>query len=87
MWLVKDAKRSQVLSGSAPEHDLEVVMEQKPMDMRELAARINRMGSLISWGRRTYLYRPIIEDTVTVPLYTPAGMNRQRAACVRQPCI
>ena len=82
---IMDAKRSQVYTGLyRTENDLEVVMEQKPMDMRELAARLTEIGEpVIFLGDGVPVYRPIIEETVTVPYtFAPAQMNRQRAACV-----
>lgn len=49
---IMDAKRSQVYTGLYHTgNGLEVVMEQQPMDMRELAGLLNKKGSgSYSWG-------------------------------------
>ena len=63
---------------------LEVVMEQQPMDMRELAGLLNKKGErTIFLGDGVPVYKDIIREMLTVPhAFAPAQMNRQRAASV-----
>ena len=82
---IMDAKRSQVYTGLYHTRDaLEVVMEQQPMDMRELAGLLNKKGErVIFLGDGVPVYEDIIREMLTVPhAFAPAQMNRQRAASV-----
>ena len=82
---IMDAKRSQVYTGLYHTRDgLEVVMEQQPMDMRELAGLLNKKGErVIFLGDGVPVYRSIIEEEMQVSYgFAPAQMNRQRASCV-----
>ena len=82
---IMDAKRSQVYTGLYHTgNGLEVVMEQQPMDMRELARLLNRKGEkVIFLGDGVPVYQKIIEEEMQVPyVFAPPQMNRQRAACV-----
>lgn len=82
---IMDAKRSQVYTGLYRTEDgLEVLMEQCPMDMRELARLLNRKGEkVIFLGDGVPVYQKIIEEEMQVPyVFAPPQMNRQRAACV-----
>lgn len=82
---IMDAKRSQVYTGLYRVEDgLTVLMEQCPMDMRELAGRLNEMGEkVIFLGDGVPVYKGIIEEEMRVPyVFAPPQMNRQRASCV-----
>ena len=82
---IMDAKRSQVYTGLYHvEHGLEVLMEQCPMNMRELARLLNGRGErVIFLGDGVPVYRSIIEEEMQVSYgFAPAQMNRQRASCV-----
>ena len=82
---IMDAKRSQVYTGLYRTEDgLEVLMEQCPMDMRELAGLLNKKGErVIFLGDGVPVYKDIIREMLTVPYaFAPAQMNRQRAASV-----
>lgn len=82
---IMDAKRSQVYTGLYHmENGFEVVMEQQPMDMRELAALLNHRGEkVIFLGDGVPVYRKIMEEEMRVPYaVAPAHMNRQRGAGV-----
>ena len=82
---IMDAKRSQVYTGLYHvEHGLEVLMEQCPMDMRDLARLLNGRGErVIFLGDGVPVYRSIIEEEMQVSYgFAPAQMNRQRASCV-----
>ena len=82
---IMDAKRSQVYTGLYHTgNGLEVVMEQQPMDMRELAGLLNKKGErIIFLGDGVPVYKDIIREMLTVPYaFAPAQMNRQRAASV-----
>ena len=82
---IMDAKRSQVYTGLYHTRDgLEVVLEQQPMDMRELAGLLNEKGErVIFLGDGVPVYEDIIREMLTVPhAFAPAQMNRQRAASV-----
>ncbi|MCH1953450.1 tRNA (adenosine(37)-N6)-threonylcarbamoyltransferase complex dimerization subunit type 1 TsaB [Enterocloster sp. OA13] len=82
---IMDAKRSQVYTGLYHVEDgLKVLMEQCPMDMRELARLLNERGErVIFLGDGVPVYRSIIEEEMQVSYgFAPAQMNRQRASCV-----
>ena len=72
---IMDAKRSQVYTGLYHTRDaLEVVMEQQPMDMRELAGLLNKKGErTIFLGDGVPVYKDIIREMLTVPhAFAPA---------------
>ena len=84
---IMDAKRSQVYTGLYHmENGIQVVMEQCPMDMRELAGMLNERGEkVIFLGDGVPVYRKIIEEEMQgkIPyVFAPPQMNRQRASCV-----
>ena len=82
---IMDAKRSQVYTGLYHmENGLEVVLEQRPMDMRELIGLLDERGErVIFLGDGVPVYRGIIEDGMrTSHVFAPAQMNRQRGASV-----
>lgn len=82
---IMDAKRSQVYTGIYYlENGLEIVMEQCPMDMMELAHNLNsRQEKVIFLGDGVPVYKDMIEEELTVPFrFAPAQMNRQRASSV-----
>ena len=65
---IMDAKRSQVYTGLYHTgNGLEVVMEQQPMDMRELAGLLNKKGErVIFLGDGVPVYKDIIREMLTV---------------------
>lgn len=82
---IMDAKRSQVYTGLyRASAGLQVVMEQQPMDMRELAGLLNQRGEqVIFLGDGVPVYRDLIRKVLTVPYaFAPAQKNRQSAASV-----
>ncbi len=82
---IMDAKRSQVYTGLYHmEHGIEVVREQCPMDMGELAELLNQRGEpVIFLGDGVPVYQSLIQERLSVPfMLAPAHMNRQRAAAV-----
>ncbi len=82
---IMDAKRSQVYTGLYyTQSGLQVVMEQCPMDMHELAELLNDRGEpVVFLGDGVPVYRSIIEEELKVPYsFAPAPMNRQRASSV-----
>lgn len=82
---IMDAKRSQVYTGLYHlENDIQVVMEQCPMDMHELVRMLNERGEkVIFLGDGVPVYKGIIEEEMQAPyVFAPAQMNRQRASCV-----
>lgn len=82
---IMDARRSQVYTGLYRlEQDMEILMEQCPMDMGELIALLNERGErVIFLGDGVPVYRKRIEEELTAPYaFAPAQMNRQRASCV-----
>lgn len=82
---IMDARRSQVYTGLYHAQDgFEVVMEQCPMDMRELACLLNNKGEkVIFLGDGVPVYRSMIAEEMQVPyVFAPPQMNRQRAASV-----
>ena len=77
---IMDAKRSQVYTGLYHTRDgLEVVMEQQPMDMMELAGLLNKKGErVIFLGDGVPVYKDIIREMVTVPYALAPPDERQR---------
>ncbi|MCB6610364.1 tRNA (adenosine(37)-N6)-threonylcarbamoyltransferase complex dimerization subunit type 1 TsaB [[Clostridium] symbiosum] len=82
---IMDARRNQVYTGLYHYRDsFEVVREQWPADIRELAEELNRIGEkVIFLGDGVPVCRHIIEEEIKVPCeFAPAHVNRQRAAAV-----
>jgi tRNA threonylcarbamoyladenosine biosynthesis protein TsaB len=82
---IMDARRSQVYTGLYHmENGMEVVMQQCPMDVKELAEKLNSLGEkVIFLGDGVPVYRDMIRESVKVPYrFAPAHMNRQRASGV-----
>ena len=82
---IMDARRSQVYTGIYRMTDgMEILKEQCPMDMRELAEELNKLGEKVVFlGDGVPVSRTIIEKALTVPYeFAPAHMNRQRAGAV-----
>lgn len=82
---IMDAKRSQVYTGLYHgENGFEVVMDQRPMDMRELAGLLNERGEKVVFlGDGVPVYKEMIREEMKVPyMFAPAQMNRQRGASV-----
>ena len=82
---IMDARRNQVYTGLYHvETELKVVMEQQPMDMRELTERLNQRGEqVIFLGDGVPVYKAIIQNEMEAPyIFAPAHMNRQRGASV-----
>ena len=82
---IMDAKRSQVYTGLYHVEDgLKVLMEQCPMDMRELAGLLNKKGErTIFLGDGVPVFRELIAEKLQVPYsFAPAHVNKQRAAAV-----
>lgn len=82
---IMDARRNQVYTGLYHvEKELKVVMEQQPMDMRELTDRLNKRGEqVIFLGDGIPVYKAIIQNEMEVPyVFAPVHMNRQRGASV-----
>ena len=82
---IMDARRNQVYTGLYHvRHGIEAVMEQSPMDMRELADYLNGRGEpVIFLGDGVSVYRSLIEEEMKIPYeFAPAANNRQRGASV-----
>ena len=82
---IMDARRNQVYTGLYHvRHGIEAVMEQSPMDMRELADYLNGRGEpVIFLGDGVSVYRSLIEEEMKIPdEFAPAANNRQRGASV-----
>ncbi len=82
---IMDARRSQVYTGIyCLENDFSVVMEQRPMDMGDLADMLNAKGERVVFlGDGCPVYADVIQEKMQVPWrFAPAPMNRQRASCV-----
>ena len=82
---IMDARRNQGYTGLYHvRHGIEAVMEQSPMDMRELADYLNGRGEpVIFLGDGVSVYRSLIEEEMKIPYeFAPAANNRQRGASV-----
>ena len=80
-----DARRRQVYTGlyrMTPE--METVMEQRAMDAKELAERLNDCGKpVVFLGDGVPVYRELLEQHLMIPHhFAPAHLNRQRASSV-----
>lgn len=82
---IMDARRNQVYTGLYHvRHNIEVVREQSPMDMTDLAHILNGMEEpVIFLGDGISVYRSLIDEEMKVPYeFAPAANNRQRGASV-----
>ena len=82
---IMDARRGQVYTGIYRMKDgMEILKEQCPMDMKELAAQLNEMGERVVFlGDGVPVNKQAIQETMTVPFeFAPAHMNRQRAGAI-----
>ena len=82
---IMDARRNQVYTGLYKVlGNVEVVMDQTPMDIHELIERINEEGQAVTFlGDGVPIYEDIIGQEINVPCkFAPASMNRQRAASI-----
>lgn len=81
-----DARRHQVYTGlyTFKDGELVTVLEQCPMDVKELAEICNRKGKpIIVTGDGIPSYRKDLEESLTVSyLFAPANCSRQSAAAV-----
>ena len=81
-----DARRNQVYTGLYTffGDEFRILSKQKPVSVQEIAEEVNRIGrKAVFLGDGVPVYREQLEKYVQVPhYYAPAGMNRQRAACV-----
>lgn len=82
---IMDARRSQVYTGIYKhQYDFEVVMESKPMDIRELLATLSTYRQRVLFlGDGVPVYKEIIEKEADFEYsFVPPNNNRQRAASV-----
>ena len=82
---IMDARRGHVYTGIYRMKDgMEILKEQCPMDMKELAAQLNEMGERVVFlGDGVPVNKQAIQETMTVPFeFAPAHMNRQRAGAI-----
>lgn len=83
---IMDARRNQVYTGvyRLSEGEFQVVKEQTAIDVAVLAEQLNALGEAVTFlGDGVPVYREQLEEKLTVPFtFTPANMNRQRAASV-----
>lgn len=83
---IMDARRHQVYTGfyTFKEGNLVTVMEQCPLDVKELAEKCNTQAkTVIFTGDGIPPYRKDLEELLTVPyLFAPAHCSRQSAAAV-----
>jgi len=82
---IMDARRNQVYTGLYKVlGNVDVVMDQTPMDIHELIEKINAIGTQVTFlGDGVPIYEEIIWKEINVPCkFAPASMNRQRAASV-----
>lgn len=96
---IMDARRNQVYTGLYRVlGNLDVVMDQTPMDIHELIEKINELGredlgdatkenirvqGVTFLGDGVPIYEDIIWKEINVPCkFAPASMNRQRAASI-----
>lgn len=83
---IMDARRNQVYTGiyRFESEKFTTVMEQVPLAVDELAAKLNELGQkVILLGDGVPVYREILDGMLTVEhQYAPAHQNRQRASAV-----
>ena len=82
---IMDARRNQVYTGLYKVlGNIDVVMDQTPMDIHELIEKINAIGTQVTFlGDGVPIYEEIIWKEINVPCkFAPASMNRQRAASI-----
>ncbi len=82
---IMDARRNQVYTGIYRVlGNVEVVMDQTPMDIHELIERLNNLAEGVTFlGDGVDIYKDIIWKEIKVPCkMAPASMNRQRGASI-----
>ena len=82
---IMDARRNQVYTGIYRVlGNVEVVMNQTPMDIHELIERLNNLAEGVTFlGDGVDIYKDIIWKEIKVPCkMAPASMNRQRGASI-----
>lgn len=82
---IMDARRSQVYTGIYRFDDaFEIIKEQCPMAVLELAEELNRLGEkVIFLGDGVPVYRELLAENLKVEFsFAPAHINRQRAGAV-----
>ena len=82
---IMDARRNQVYTGIYRVlGNVEVVMDQTPMDIHELIERLNNLAEEVTFlGDGVDIYKDIIWKEIKVPCkMAPASMNRQRGASI-----
>lgn len=85
-----DARRSQVFAGiySFSKDRLEVLMDQRPVPVEELAEELNKLAAgtgrgLVLLGDGAEVYRTFLEENLTVDYdFAPPNLNAQRASSV-----
>lgn len=82
---IMDARRSQVYTGIYRfDEEFEIVKEQCPMAVQDLAEELNRLGEKVTFlGDGVPVYREDLAQSLKVEFsFAPAHMNRQRAGAV-----
>ncbi|MCR5525857.1 MAG: tRNA (adenosine(37)-N6)-threonylcarbamoyltransferase complex dimerization subunit type 1 TsaB [Lachnospiraceae bacterium] len=84
---IMDARRNQTYTGIFDFHDgndPEVLMEQCPMSVEDLAGHLNEIGRpIVLLGDGVARFRETLDELLTVDhIYAPAHMSRQRAGAV-----
>ncbi len=81
-----DARRNETYSGiyTFKGGEIEVLADQNAGPVRDLINRLNEMERpVIFLGDGVPVFRQILDEEIKVShIYAPAGLNRQRAACV-----
>lgn len=83
---IMDARRGQVYAGiyTFVDNEFKTVMDQTPMMMEELMAKINELNKeVIFLGDGVPVFKEYIDENATVHFeYAPAHLSRQRASSV-----
>lgn len=83
---IMDARRGQVYAGiyTFVDNEFKTVMDQTPMMMEELMAKINELNKeVIFLGDGVPIFKEYIDENATVHVeYAPAHLSRQRASSV-----
>ncbi len=87
---IMDARRNQVYTGIyRVQGNVEVIMDQTPMDIHELVEKLNSMtsddpqASVTFLGDGVPIYKDVIWEEIGIPCkMAPGSMNRQRGASV-----
>ncbi|MCR5837914.1 MAG: tRNA (adenosine(37)-N6)-threonylcarbamoyltransferase complex dimerization subunit type 1 TsaB [Lachnospiraceae bacterium] len=81
-----DARREQVYAGlyRFVDNEMQTIMEQKPVEVRELIEQLNAMGEKVTFaGDGIEVYESIIKEAVTTDyVFAPTHTNRNRAAAL-----